>query len=234
MRPYFPEKSSMKAHEAARRGSFSFVVQIVLLIVVFTPAAPARSKRRVILPGARALVIDERLAALRERPDARAALAQRLRPGRVLGVLGSARDRAGTRFLRVAVTRNTRGWICAEAVVRPGQREDARRLMQLIEETADDFQRIRLARLLVDEFRAAPQAPQALRQLATAAERVADRLTRDARRRLGDEAGRNLWLNYPGLDRYNRLGVTFEYDAAGDRLVYDGAAFRELKRRYGQ
>ncbi|MDX2031714.1 MAG: hypothetical protein SF339_13650 [Blastocatellia bacterium] len=210
-----------------------FFISLIVLTVV-PSEVPARSRRRVVLPGARALVVDERLSALRERPDLRAALAQRLRPGRVIGVLGAARDRSGTRFLRVAVTRNTRGWICAEAVVRPGQREDARRLLQLIDETTDDYQRIRLARLLVDEFRAAPQAPQALRLLAAAAERVAERLSRDARRRLGDEAGRDRWLNFPGLDRYNRLGVTFEYDAAGDRLVYDGAAWRELKRRFGQ
>ncbi|MFN0087185.1 MAG: hypothetical protein ACKVX9_17490 [Blastocatellia bacterium] len=208
------------------------MIQIVLLTVVFMSTAVARGKRRVSLPGRRALVIDERLSALRERPDARAGLEQRLRSGRVIGVLGWARDRAGARFLRVAVTRNTRGWIRAEAVARPGQPEDARRLMALIGESADDFNRARLARLFADEFRAAPLAPKALLILGEAGEKAAERLTREARRRLGEEAGRDYLLNYAGLDRYNRIGMTFEYDEAADRIVYDGAAYRELARRF--
>ncbi len=199
---------------------------LVLAMAMFVAGAQAAGRRRVVLPGARAIVVDERLSALRERPDARAALAQRLRRGRVIGILGAARDRAGSLYWQAAVTRNTRGWIAAGAVVRPGRREDAARLLRLLEETEDDYQRIRLARLLADEFRATPQATQALRELGQAAERVADRLTRDARRRLGEGAGRDLWLNLPALDRYNRLGVTFEYDAAQDRLVYDSRAAR--------
>ena len=37
-------------------------------------------------------------------------------------------------------------------------------------------------------------------------------------------------LNYVGLDRYNKLGVKFNYDS--DRFVYDGAAYREILRKY--
>jgi hypothetical protein len=39
-------------------------------------------------------------------------------------------------------------------------------------------------------------------------------------------------LNYAGLDRYNRIGITFDYDTAAERIVYDGAAYRELLRKY--
>jgi hypothetical protein len=39
-------------------------------------------------------------------------------------------------------------------------------------------------------------------------------------------------LNYVGLDRYNKLGITFEYDEARERLVYDGDAYRELLKKY--
>ncbi len=39
-------------------------------------------------------------------------------------------------------------------------------------------------------------------------------------------------LSFNGLDRYNRAGVTFDYDEARDLIVYDGAAYRELLRRY--
>jgi hypothetical protein len=74
--------------------------------------------------------------------------------------------------------------------------------------------------------------------LGRAAEGVADRLTREAKRRIGDEESvgrleRPLYfLNYAGLDRYNRIGVTFDYDETEDRMIYDGKAYRELLRRY--
>ena len=40
------------------------------------------------------------------------------------------------------------------------------------------------------------------------------------------------FLNYSGLDRYNRLGVLFIFDNVGQRFHYDGAAWREILRRY--
>jgi hypothetical protein len=95
-----------------------------------------------------------------------------------------------------------------------------------------------LARLCADEFRATKHAPRCLLLLGEAAEHAAERLTRDAKRRVGDEepsAGlskRDYFLNFAGLDRYNRGGVTFDYDQAAERIVYDGEAYRELLRRY--
>ncbi len=110
--------------------------------------------------------------------------------------------------------------------------------MKLIEETQDEFTRARLAKLCADEFRSTNFATKALVILGAAAEGAAEKLSRDARRRVGDDepsAGlsrRDYMLNYAGLDRYNRIGVTFDHDEASDRIVYDGAAYRELMRRY--
>jgi hypothetical protein len=39
-------------------------------------------------------------------------------------------------------------------------------------------------------------------------------------------------MNYTGLDRYNRRGVIFVFDKSTKRFHYDGAAWRELIRRY--
>jgi hypothetical protein len=39
-------------------------------------------------------------------------------------------------------------------------------------------------------------------------------------------------LNYVGLDRYNKLGITFDYDEASERLLYDGGAYYEILRNY--
>lgn len=198
----------------------------------------AQTKRKTFVPGQRAIVVDERLSALRTQPEVKAPLEQRLRRGRAVGILGSGKGKDGQQFLRVAVTRNTRGWILAEAVVKSGNIADAERLLKLIEDTADEFVKVRLAKLCADEFRAAKKAPRCLLLLGETAEQVAERLTRDAKRRVGNEepgAGlsrRDYLLNFAGLDRYNRLGVTFDLSEAADKIVYDGAAYRELLRRY--
>ena len=210
-----------------------------LFVVISTSfISEAQTKRKLFIPGRRAVVVDERLSALRTQPDAKSKIKQRLRRGRAVGILGAATAQNGTRFLLVAMSRNTRGWVLAEAITRAGNAADAERLLKLIEETEDDFAKARLARLCADEFRATGVAPKALMILASAAEKAADRLTREARRRSGDEepkAGlnkRDYFLNYVGLDRYNRIGVMFDFDENGDRIVYDGRAYRELLRRY--
>jgi len=218
---------------------FARVLFSLLLFFVAIPfVAEAQTRRKTFVPGQRAIVIDDRLSALRAQADVKAPLQQRLRRGRAVGILGAKRGKDGQQFLRVAVSRNTRGWVLAEAVVKSGSAPDAERLLKLIEETTDDFAKARLARLCADEFRATKQAPRCLVALAEAAEHAAERLTRDAKRRVGDEepgAGlskRDYFLNFAGLDRYNRGGVTFDYDEAAERIVYDGAAYRELQRRY--
>jgi hypothetical protein len=212
------------------------------LATVAAITATAQSERKIYLPGQRAVIFDERLSALRARPDVKAPLKQRMRRGRRVGVLGANTAKDGLKFFRVAVSRNTSGWVLADAVIRPGVAADAERLMGLIEETRDEFTKARLARLCADEFRAANFAPKALMILGETAEGAAEKLSRDANRRVsendsgaGPNAGltkRDFLLNYAGLDRYNRIGVTFDYDATSDRIVYDCAAYRELLRRY--
>jgi hypothetical protein len=211
-------------------------------LVVAEMTATAQAGRNIFVPGQRAVVFDERLSALRARPDVKAPLKQRIRRGRRVGILGANTARDGSKFFRVAVSRNTRGWVLADAVIRPGVAADGERLTRLIEETSDEFTKARLARLCADEFRSTKFAPKALMILGGAAEGAAERLSRDAKRRVGENESdeepndgltrRDFLLNYAGLDRYNRIGVTFDYDAASDRIAYDGAAYRELLRRY--
>ncbi len=233
--------TNSSAYVSPRSSHFCLIAALALALIAAL-TAQAQSRRNVFVPGRRAVVFDERLSALRAQPGVKSPLEQRLRRGRRVGILGAATNKDGAKFLRVAVSRNTRGWVLADAVIRPGVAADAERLMRLIEETKDEFTRARLARLCADEFRSTKFAPKALMVLGEAAESAADRLTRDARRRVVDDepdAGphpglskRDFMLNYAGLDRYNRIGVMFDYDAASDRIVYDGAAYRELARRY--
>src|SRR5215467_14131693 len=96
-----------------------FPIFAVLALVLIAPlAASAQTKRKLFVPGRPAVVFDERLSALRTQPDIKAPLQQRLRRGRRVGVLDVARNKSGVRFLRVAVSRNTQGWVLADAVIR--------------------------------------------------------------------------------------------------------------------
>lgn len=210
----------------------------IVFLFVLSSFTEAQTKRKTVTPGQRAIVVDERLSVLRTQPDIKAPLSQRLRRGRVVGIRGAKKSKDGKQFLHVSVTRNTRGWMLAEAVAKSGNATDAERLLKLVEESDDDFIKARLTKLCADEFRSTPSAPRCLLKLGEAADRAADRLTRDAKRRVGDEepsAGlskRDYFLNFVGLDRYNRVGVIFDFDASADRIVYDGEAYRELAKRY--
>lgn len=216
--------------------SFQVAGSFLILTLLFCWQVDA--KRTAPVPGQRAIVVDERISALRAQPDLKAPLRQRLRRGRVVGILRAAKNDAGTRFFRVAISRNTQGWVLADAVARKGNLADAQRLMGLVEATSDDFTKMKLARLCADEYRKTKFAPRALLLLGKAAEGAADRLTREAMRRIGDGDStggltrRFYFLSYAGLDRYNRIGVTFDYDETEDRIIYDGKAYRELLRRY--
>jgi len=214
---------------------------LLVALCVWSANAQSVARRVQSLPGQRAVVIDERLSALRQMPDVKAPLLQRLRRGRVIGLSRTGGAKDGPVYHLVAVTRRTRGWILAEAVVRSGRAEDAARLLRMIEETSDEFTRARLARICADEFRNTTAAPRALLLLGEAAEAASARLTREARRRARDvgetatalqASRRDYLLNHAGLDRWNRAGITFDYEAQADRLAYDGAAYRELLRKY--
>lgn len=210
-----------------------FLLGLVCLLIpaalLFTGGLvdPVGAQSRPPLPGRRAVIVDERYSPLRERPDLQARLVQRLRRGRVVGLLGSIRNRRGERFHQLAISRKRRGWIHELALVRRGDRADGLRLLTLIDQATDDYARIGLARIGQQEFRGTPIAAESRRQLALAAARVAQRLTSEIRRRLGETpaaARRALFLNHPGLDRFNRLGVVFDYDPVDDQLVIPAPA----------
>lgn len=198
-------------------------------------------KRKNVIPGQRAIVYDERLSALRTQPRVKAQLISRLHRNREVGIIGAPRSlNGGPLFYPVAVSRNMRGWVIAEALARPQQGQDAARLMSVLEDTKDEFGRARLARLYADQYRGKDLASRALLVLGQAAEQAATKLSREARKRVGEPdeildrhlSERDYMLNYVGLDRYNKLGITFDYDESRERLIYDGGAYREILKHY--
>jgi hypothetical protein len=188
--------------------------------------------------GQRAIIVDERLAVLRDAPDLSANLLQRMSRGRVVAIRGAKRSPDGVTFYRVAVTRRTGGWIQSEAVVSSARKDDDERLLSLIQ-NSEDFDRVVRARIFLDVFQRSPLRPAVLLLYADAAEKAAGRLSRDAVRRLDEKemaAGGapvfSYFLSYNGLDRYRRQGIAFIFDRATKKFHYDGASWREILRRY--
>jgi hypothetical protein len=215
------------------------VVAFVLALIVFSaPAHAQKRKHRPPAGGRVAIVVDERLAALRDAPELSANLLQRLSRGRFVSVAGERSSRDGVTFYRVSVTRRTSGWIQSDAVVRPSRAGDDERLLRLIR-GSEEFDRISRARIFLDAFPRSALRPAVLLVFGDTAEEAAAKLTREAHRRLDAremEAGgapvASYFLNFNGLDRYNRNGIKFVFDPSKRQLHYDGAAWREILHRF--
>ncbi|HKO63120.1 MAG TPA: hypothetical protein VJV03_18305, partial [Pyrinomonadaceae bacterium] len=130
------------------------------------------------------------------------------------------------------------GWMQRDAVVSPLRAGDDGRLLKLIK-ASEDYDTIVRARIFLDYFRASQLRPEVLMIYALTAEEIASRLSHDALRRLDESemlAGGapvfSYFLNYTGLDRYNRQGVNFIFDQREKRFRYDGEGWRELVHRY--
>ena len=213
------------------------ILLIVILLHLASGVVPAQ-KRRVPPGGRLAVVIDERLAALRSSPDLSGKLVSRLSRGRLVAIRNVSRSRDGLIFFHVAVTRRTLGWVQAEALIAPWRAEDDDRSLRLVR-NSEDFDRIARGRLFLDAFPRSPLRPQGLLLFGDAAEAAAEKLSREAARRLDENemaAGGapefSYFLNYNGLDRYNRQAIRFTFDRSTKQFHYDGAAWRELVRRY--
>jgi hypothetical protein len=185
--------------------------------------------------GRLAIVVDERLSVLRAEPQLTGRIVKRLSRGRLVAIRGSRTASDGVIFYLVNVTNRTHGWIQREAVVSAKHRGDDRRLVELIN-LSHGFDRIIRARLFLDHFPRSPLRPQVLLLLGSTAEEQAAKLSRDAAKRLnrtrGDAPEFTFFLNYSGLDRYNRQRVGFIFNQSTKRFHYDGAAWRELARRH--
>jgi hypothetical protein len=219
---------------------FTFRTLTIAAFVLFAAiASPAIAQKKRIPPGGNiAVVADERLGALRVAPSLSAHLIRRLSRGRFVSVRANKRNHEGVYFSQVVVTRRTSGWIQSEALVMAGRHGDDERLAHLIGGT-DEFERVARARIFLDTFARSPLRPKVLLALGDAAEEAAEQLTREATRRFErreiptDGAPEfSYYLNFNGLDRYNRQSVTFTFDREKKRFHYDGAAWREILRRY--
>ncbi|MDQ3665058.1 MAG: hypothetical protein M3410_00430 [Acidobacteriota bacterium] len=215
----------------------TFILTTVSLVLVFCTSANAQGR----VPGrGLGIVVDERLSVLRASPDLSGKLLRRIGRGRAVSITGQNRSRDGIFFYSVRVSRRTRGWLQKEAVILPRRAGDDERLLRLINASAD-FDRVARARIFLDAFPQSPLRPRVLLLFGDAVEQAAVRLSHDASRRLkpeemqaNDAPAFSYFLNYGGLDRYNRQGVRFAFDRDQRRFHYAGASWRELIRRYSR
>jgi hypothetical protein len=212
---------------------------VTLFVLLAAAALPSLAQKKHVPPGGNiAVVADERLAALRIAPSLSARLVRRLGRGALVSVRGSKRNAEGILFSHVVITRRTAGWVQNEALVMAGRNGDDQRLAHLLG-AADEFDRIARARIFLDTFLHSPLRPKVLLAFGDAAEEAAQQLSREAARRFErreiptDSAPEfSYYLNYGGLDRYNRQGVTFTFDRATKKFHYDGAAWKEILRKH--
>ena len=208
---------------------------LCLLLIIFPQITVVAQKRKPPAGGRLAVVVDERLAALRATPQLNGRLVRRLGRGRLVAVRSMKTSADGIVFFLVNVTSRTHGWVQREAVASATRAGDDQRLLRLIK-ASNGFDRIARARIFLDHFPRSPLRPEVLLLLGDTAEEIAVRLSTDAARRLKEGLGEapefSYYLNHTGLDRYNRQRVGFVFDKSTKRFHYDGAAWRELIRRH--
>ena len=213
------------------------VVLSLCLTLLFTFIDDALGQRKAPTGGRLAIVVDERLAALRTTPQLNGKLVRRLSRGRLVAITGAKTTANGIIFYRVNVTTRTRGWIQRESVVSATRLGDDQRLLNLIQNSTG-FDRIARCRIFLDHFRHSRLRPAVLLLLGDTAEDLAAKLSDQARRKLNTgltEAPEfSYFLNHSGLDRYNRQNVHFTFNPTTKRLHYDGAAYRLLLRHHAK
>ncbi|HKG12867.1 MAG TPA: SH3 domain-containing protein, partial [Pyrinomonadaceae bacterium] len=134
---------------------------LTLALATHAPDVFAKGRRRPPSVGGAAVVVDERLSALRDAPGLSANLLQRLGRGRYVSVTGERRTREGVTFLRVAVTSRTSGWVQSEALARPSRAGEDARLLRLIRGSGE-FDRLARARIFLEAFPRTPLRPAVL------------------------------------------------------------------------
>jgi hypothetical protein len=217
-----------------RPHKLTIQLSVLLFLVVFCLDVSAQ-QRKPPAGGRLAVVVDERLAALRSTPSLSGNLVRRLGRGRLVAIRSAKTNADGITFLFVNVTTRTRGWIQRESVVSPWRAGDDQRLFDLIQ-NSHAFERIVRCRIFLDHFHRSPLRPAVLLLLGDTAETLAAELSNTISRKLTaaplTAPAYTYFLNHPSLDRYNRQNIHFIFNPATKRLHYDGLSWRLLLRHH--
>jgi len=231
------------------RSSFSLFLLFITVVILSSPAAAQRRIRKPIQKiaaptaakthetGATAVVIDETLSVLRDKPSLFAEPIQRMRRGRKLVIKGVA-EADGVKFYKVAAPPSSFGWVQADAVFgafRPGDEERLARLVQ----AAEGFDQIEIAEEFFGLYPKSQFRAPILLLFGDLLEEVAAKLSKDSNNRLARRemaaSGapmHSYFLNFVSLDRYRKLGIVFLFNSATRSFHYDGASWREIVQKY--
>ncbi len=183
------------------------------------------------------IVIDERLSVLRSEPSLYALPVQRMRTGRDVMIINK-KDADGVTFYRVNALPNNTGWVQADAIVTKGRRGDDERLAKLVNAT-NGFEQIELASIFLEVFTESNLRPPILLLFGDLIEDQARKLSIEATRKLtrremaATEAPlHSFYLNYSGLDRYQKMGVMFFFNANTKFLHYNGKTWQEIVKKF--
>lgn len=224
----------MRVNPTKRKSTLA----LSIFVMVCLQGTIQAQKRRIPTGGRLAIVVDERLAALRVAPTLSATLIERLSRGRFVAIIARYRSQDSLTFYRVRISRRRQGWIQSDAVISSTRAADDGRLLRMIQ-SAEDFELIARAKIFLEAFPTSRLRPEVLLLYADAAEGICDKLSREAGRRLDQKQMAatgapefSYFLNLNALDRYNRQNVHFVFDQKEKQFHYDGAAWREIVRRY--
>lgn len=197
------------------------------------PAAKARSAEI----GQSAVVLDETLSVLRDRPSLFANGIQRMRRGRKITIAGVA-EADGVKFFKVNAPPANFGWVQSDAVFGKFRPTDDSRLAALVR-ASSGFEQIELANEFFTLFPASPSRMAVLLLYGDLLEEVAVKLSKDANRQLsrGEMAAtaaplHSYFLNYVSLDRYRKLGVVYLFNSSTKTFHYDGASWKEIVTKH--
>lgn len=198
------------------------------------PAAVSQKLREI---GTSAVVIDESLAVLRAKPSLFSDSVQRMRRGRKVQIIDS-KEADGVKFYKISAPPNNFGWVQSEAVFGRFRRGDDERLAKLVQ-ASDGFDQIEIGIQFLEIYPTSQLRPPVLLLLGDLIEDTAQRLSRDAIRRLDKRAMaatgaplHSFYLNFVMLDRYRKMGIVFLFNSDTKSFHYDGASWREIVDKF--
>lgn len=187
--------------------------------------------------GQSAVVIDDTLSVLREKPSLYSPAIQRMHRGRKIQILGVA-EADGVKFYRVVAPPTNYGWVQADAVFGRFRAADEQRLARLVQ-ASSGFEQIEVAVEFFSMFPDSKLRPSILLLFGDLLEDAAAKLSKDASSRLrrSEMAAsaaplHSYYLNFVSLDRYRKLGITFLFEAVGKAFHYDGASWAEIVKKF--
>jgi len=187
--------------------------------------------------GSQAIVIDETLSVLRQKPSLFADPIQRMRRGRKVIVMGIA-EADGVKFYKVTAPPSSFGWVQADAVFGKFRQNDDERLARLVQ-ASDGFDQIEIATEFFSLYPNSNLRPAILLLFGDLLEEVAVKLSRDANNRLhrpemaaSAAPMHSYFLNFVSLDRYRKLGVVFLFNLSQRAFHYDGTGWKEIVSRF--